>query len=263
MLSFANRDQLLQHLTSEHQSAILDGGQLSIIASQIQGIKERPKDECLLCGFVVENEGHTDVPSKRQSESRSKGKAKKHKTKRHQFTLTEVFSSSEDEEDPTHGTNNHESMARHIAAHLQTLMFLTLRVVSMQKDLGSDDEDAAESNAGTNDVQDYQGSHDSDEPPFFEDVNHQPELPWLPAAETYSFKFVAQARTVFIYPTLGSEDVIDSSIQLPDSSTIQETILRLEALLATTEQNQDFYNSWALGSARRGSVQWWTCVSYL
>ncbi|KAJ0136306.1 hypothetical protein HZ326_20685 [Fusarium oxysporum f. sp. albedinis] len=249
---FAKRDDLLQHLTSEHQSDTFDCGQLSMIAGQSQGIKERPYNECLLCGFVVENEGQKDVPSKRQSESRSEGNTKKRKTKRHKFNVTEIFSSSEDEEDQSHKANNHESMTRHIAAHLQTLMFLTLRVISMQKGLGSEDEDAAESNAGTNDVQDYQVSHHLDEPPSFEDVNHQSELPWLPAAETYSFHFDTQERTVVRYPTLVCEDIIDTSIQFPDSSTVQETIIRLEALLATTEQNRGFYDSsiWALKSAR-------------
>ncbi|TXC03427.1 hypothetical protein FocTR4_00002207, partial [Fusarium oxysporum f. sp. cubense] len=135
-------------------------------------------------------------------ESRSEGNTKKRKTKRHQFNVTEIFSSTEDEEDQSHKANNHESMTRHIAAHLQTLMFLTLRVISMQKGLGSEDEDAAESNAGTNDVQDYQVSRHLDEPPSFEDVNHQSELPWLPAAETYSFHFDTQERTVVRYPTL-------------------------------------------------------------
>ncbi|EMT64893.1 hypothetical protein FOC4_g10007590 [Fusarium odoratissimum] len=97
--------------------------------------------------FALYNQGQKDVPSKRQSESRSEGNTKKRKTKRHQFNVTEIFSSTEDEEDQSHKANNHESMTRHIAAHLQTLMFLTLRVISMQKGLGSEDEDAAESNA--------------------------------------------------------------------------------------------------------------------
>ncbi|KAH7190039.1 hypothetical protein BKA60DRAFT_586652 [Fusarium oxysporum] len=272
---FANRDDLLQHLTSEHQSDTFDCGQLSMIAGQSQGIKERPYNECLLCGFVVENEGQKDVPSKRQSESRSEGNTKKRKTKPHQFNVTEIFSSSEDEEDQSHKANNHESMTRHIAAHLQTLMFLTLRVISMQKGLGSEDEDAAESNAGTNDVQDYQVSHHLGEPPSFEDVNHQSELPWLPAAEIYSFHFDTQERTVVRYPTLGCEDIIDTSIQFPDSSTVQETIIRLEALLATTEQNRGFYHSsiGALESARHqspprssynggsGSISRWQCCN--
>ncbi|KAK2688412.1 hypothetical protein QWA68_012334 [Fusarium oxysporum] len=118
---FDKRDELLQHLTSEHQSDSFDRGQLSMIAGQSQGIKERPNDECLLCGLVVKNESQNYVPSKRQSESRSEGNTKKRKTKRHQFNATEIFSSSEDEEDQSPKANNHESMNRHIAAHLQTL----------------------------------------------------------------------------------------------------------------------------------------------
>ncbi|KAF5598605.1 hypothetical protein FPCIR_2902 [Fusarium pseudocircinatum] len=269
MSSFASRDELLQHLTSEHQSGTLDDGRLSIIAGQSQGIKERPKDECLLCGFVVENEGQTGVPSKRQGESRSEGKTKKQKTERRQATLTETFSSSKEEEGPNHEAINHESMARHIAAHLQTLMFLTLRVILTQKDLGSEDEDAAESHTRTNDVQDYQSSHDLDDPPSSEDASHRLESPWLPAAETFSFNFDIQERAVFRYPTIKSEDIIDTSIQLPDSLTVQETIIRLEALLATTEQNGGFYNSLVglLESARnleppREGISYWICVSY-
>ncbi|ENH65701.1 hypothetical protein FOC1_g10001674 [Fusarium oxysporum f. sp. cubense race 1] len=97
---------------------------------------------------LFKNESQNYVPSKRQSESRSEGNTKKRKTKRHQFNATEIFSSSEDEEDQSPKANNHESMTRHIAAHLQTLMLLTLRVIAMQKGLGSEEEDAAESNAG-------------------------------------------------------------------------------------------------------------------
>ncbi|KAG7420869.1 hypothetical protein Forpe1208_v001900 [Fusarium oxysporum f. sp. rapae] len=133
MSSFANRDELLQHLTSEHQSDTFDGGQLSMIAGQSQGIKERPYNECLLCGFVVENEGQKDVPSKRESELWSEGSTKKLKTEHQSIPAA---SSSDDY---GHKANDHESMTRHIAAHLHTLMFLTLRVLSMQRDTGPED----------------------------------------------------------------------------------------------------------------------------
>ncbi|KAG5751771.1 hypothetical protein H9Q72_008452 [Fusarium xylarioides] len=278
MSPFANRGELLQHLTREHQSDALDYDQLSMIAGQSQGIKERSNDECLLCGFVIETECQKGVPSQRQNESRREGKMKKRKTKRDQFNPTVAFSSSSDEEDRCYEANNHESMTHHIAAHLQTLMFLTLRVLEMQKDMGSENEDVAGSNIGTVDNRDYQDSQYLDDPLSFEDESSQSELIWLPAVEAYSFNFDRQQHQVLRYPVLEREDIINTSIESPDSSTIQETILRLEALLATTQQNQDFHNSTirALESTRHrnssrpsyysggnsGSVSLWQCVSY-
>lgn len=259
--SFVNRDKLSQHLTSEHQSANFDDRQLSIIACQSQGFKDRPKDECLLCGFVVESEDQKEVSSKRESKSRRETSTKRLKTG--QLQSVPAATSSNDPEKDGHEERKNEHMARHIAAHLQTLMFLTLRVISMQQGVGSDDEDEAESNAGTNDVQDYQGSNHSDGPPSFEDANRCSDIPWLPAAEPYFFNFVTQERTVFIHPTLEIADIFDTSIKFPNSSTVQEIISHMETLLAIIEQNGRFYHSsiGALESTHHGISQW-QCVSY-
>ncbi|RKL08477.1 hypothetical protein BFJ71_g1764 [Fusarium oxysporum] len=192
--------------------------------------------------FAPYNESQTeDIPSKRESESWGEGSTKKLKTERHQ-SIPAATTFNEQEKDGTK-EKKHDYMTHHIAAHLQTLMFLTLRVILMQQGVGSEEEDAAESNAGTNGIQNYQGPHRLGDPPSFEDENYQSELPWLPAAEPYSFDFDPLQHKVFRYPIFGREDIIDTSIQNPDSFTVQETIVHLEALLATIEPNRGFYNS--------------------
>ncbi|EXL45922.1 hypothetical protein FOCG_11918 [Fusarium oxysporum f. sp. radicis-lycopersici 26381] len=145
---------------------------------------------------------------------------------RHMFAPYSIPAATTFNEQEKDGTKEkkHDYMTHHIAAHLQTLMFLTLRVILMQQGVGSEEEDAAESNAGTNGIQNYQGPHRLGDPPSFEDENYQSELPWLPAAEPYSFDFDPLQHKVFRYPIFGREDIIDTSIQNPDSFTVQETI---------------------------------------
>ncbi|CVL02542.1 uncharacterized protein FMAN_00048 [Fusarium mangiferae] len=257
MSSFEHRVELFQHVTSMHESDAFDSRQLSLIANQSQGIRERPVDECPLCGLAVERESQKeDVPSKRESDSWSEGSRKKLKAGQQQ--PIPAATSSNDQENQSHETNNHESMALHIASHLQTLMFLTLRVISMQRDMGSEDEDVVGSNIGTDDFHDHQDEQHVNDPLSFEDDSPQLENSWLPAAEVHSFEFGPLQRTVFKYPMLRCEDILDTSIEFPDSSTIQEIIIRLEALLSTTKQNLDFY-AWsevALESVRNQNLSW-------
>uniref|UniRef100_A0A0D2Y3N1 Uncharacterized protein n=1 Tax=Fusarium oxysporum (strain Fo5176) TaxID=660025 RepID=A0A0D2Y3N1_FUSOF len=97
--------------------------------------------------FAPYNESQTeDIPSKRESESWGEGSTKKLKTERHQ-SIPAATTFNDQEKDGTK-EKKHDYMTHHIAAHLQTLMFLTLRVISMQQGVGSEEEDAAESNAG-------------------------------------------------------------------------------------------------------------------
>ncbi|KAM0547526.1 hypothetical protein ACHAPJ_010399 [Fusarium lateritium] len=231
-------------MTDTHHPTIFNEAQLHTIADQSQMPKYRPEYECLLCGFLI-NEENTPVtvPVKRDSQLGSDVTNKKVKI---EDQLT--FSRLETPEDPTEFqqvTGMHDSIARHIASHLQTLMGLLIRIVLMHRDVGSGQENESVNSAtDTIDLEDYEKQRDFLSVMPFEDISLRQKSAWIPDVAVHNTECLQ--GTVHIYPTLDYDDLVDSYLSdtsIPDSSAIDDIILRLETLYTTVKQHRDFYTS--------------------
>ncbi|KAH6633953.1 hypothetical protein B0J18DRAFT_414818 [Chaetomium sp. MPI-SDFR-AT-0129] len=153
---YTTAEELHRHLTDAH-SDIFDASKLRVIA---QGSKvERPRawNECLMCCYPVEEVAKM-APSKRQKTQLSLDNNKRLKAAAAPELpgsslprkLEDCPSPSDDflEAQNKPASDDAKTMARHIAGHLQTLMLLTIRLASLQKEEdGDEEEDDADSEA--------------------------------------------------------------------------------------------------------------------
>ncbi|KAK5655303.1 hypothetical protein OQA88_5870 [Cercophora sp. LCS_1] len=152
---YRSPEALQAHLAQRH-CAMFAPDQLQAVSRQSQMERQRPSDECLLCCLPIEELGPDIQASsqKRQKEQLGHEANKTLRTRlamRHPGSHRKVEGDVEDSDVPQIATepqqptmNRTEKMARHIAGHLQTLMLLTMRLASLQKEQ-SDEEDDAES----------------------------------------------------------------------------------------------------------------------
>ncbi|KAF4446596.1 serine/threonine protein kinase [Fusarium austroafricanum] len=134
---YTGSHSLREHLTVEH-SNILEGHNPDIISEQSRMLKLRPRDECLLCGFrAQECMLETTVPSKRENQTPEDMNNERIKPDGPETAGHPYGSSLDAQSNPDPDIN----LARHIASHLQTLMFLVLRIVSIKEsyDQGQDE----------------------------------------------------------------------------------------------------------------------------
>ncbi|KAI9155264.1 Ankyrin repeat domain-containing protein [Paramyrothecium foliicola] len=143
---YHNSKALYEHLVKSHR-ADFTIPQLQVISRQSKTEKSRAWDDCLLCGFTSEEHSHQEVESrKRRKRDPKKGACKDARTTFEMAypnprTFTNEDSDTSSDSDATlvpTGRNQADErskpITRHIAAHLQVLMFLTLRFAALQND---------------------------------------------------------------------------------------------------------------------------------
>ncbi|SPQ27139.1 50fb5322-f6f5-45bd-bf2d-c3b8a4488d95 [Thermothielavioides terrestris] len=127
--------------------------QLQAIARQSKVERPRPWNECLLCHFTVEE---AEPPPKRHREQpvneAAGGKSSRTSfAMKHPEPMRDIDQDSDTSDDPLEEaglvptSDNAETMARHIASHLQALMLLTIRLASVHDDRDQDRQDDANS----------------------------------------------------------------------------------------------------------------------
>ncbi|KAK4144819.1 uncharacterized protein C8A04DRAFT_11232, partial [Dichotomopilus funicola] len=149
-------EELHRHLTDDH-SDMFDASKLRVIAQGSKVERPRPWNECLMCRYPVEEVARL-TPPKRQKRQLSLDHNKRLKPAAAPELqgpsvprkLEDCPSPSDDslEEQNKPALDDSKTMARHIAGHLQTLMLLTIRLASLQKEEdGDEEEDDADSEA--------------------------------------------------------------------------------------------------------------------
>lgn len=217
---------------------LFDEEQLRIVADQSEVHKDRPKDECLLCRFHVARD-----PDMQNEDHQSIIETVNKKLK----TGTELAASSTSFIPNSNGRpddTEHDYMALHISSHLQTLMFLSLRVISIRRDAELEQDETAKSDAITIDSKDCPVICNPPDPVVFSDEGPPTTSAWIPATEGYTMQYLR--GIVQIYPKLEFNNLIDPELPdapIPDSEAIEDMIIRLEVLLGTTEQHRLFYES--------------------
>ncbi|AEO71873.1 uncharacterized protein THITE_49644, partial [Thermothielavioides terrestris NRRL 8126] len=145
-------DALHDHLVQAHGD-MLPPAQLQVIARQSKVERPRPWNECLLCHFTVED---AEPPPKRHREQpvneAAGGKSSRTNfAMKHPEPMRDIDQDSDTSDDPLEEaglvptSDNAETMARHIASHLQALMLLTIRLASVHDDRDQDRQDDANS----------------------------------------------------------------------------------------------------------------------
>lgn len=169
---YDNSQALFSHLDESHRNDFTTS-ELQAISRQSKTEQSRTWNDCLLCGFTLDEQDDEDESAFRK---RRKGHPKQETIKGARRTLemtnpdphtsdAEDSDTSSDSEDAssrsqrTHQTNERtKAIARHVAAHLQVLMFLTLRFAALQNDddqggldgdVNSDSADIDEGNSDT------------------------------------------------------------------------------------------------------------------
>ncbi|KAL8367018.1 hypothetical protein RB595_007615 [Gaeumannomyces hyphopodioides] len=161
---YTGPEALHGHLVQAHGD-LFPESQLQAIARQSKVERPRPWDECLFCCFKVEE---TEPPPKRRKEqlvnkagnksSRTSFAIKHPKPERENDQGSDASDDSLDVPGLVLTADNAETMARHIATHLQALMLLTIHLAFLSDDHSQETQDHANSvsvDAG-----------DSDEAPF-------------------------------------------------------------------------------------------------
>ncbi|KAI0449228.1 hypothetical protein F5B21DRAFT_518328 [Xylaria acuta] len=145
---------LYSHMERSHSDGFTNE-QLEIISRQSKLDQPRSGNDCLLCCFVV---GEQAISGEVVFPKRRKRGVKQENTKAsrralemvnpdpHSPNLLDTSSDSDDTDTPRDQSQQQNedrsvAMARHVAAHLQTLMFLTLRFADIQNYNGRLDDD--------------------------------------------------------------------------------------------------------------------------
>ncbi|SPO02493.1 uncharacterized protein DNG_05166 [Cephalotrichum gorgonifer] len=152
--SYTSPEALHLHLTRSHGDKF-SASSLQAISRQSGVVRPRRWNECLLCCATVDEVGASDKtePPKRRKRQLRRGSDKILRTTvttGHPNPPVEELGkglegdSDEPSDDSLGGTDkimtseNAEMMARHIAAHLQTVMLFTIRLASLQDEQSSD-----------------------------------------------------------------------------------------------------------------------------
>lgn len=169
---YANPEALHTHLEQAHDG-VFPSNQLLAIARQSKVERQRPWNECLLCCFSIEE---VEPPPKRRKERLTGENGNKRSKTNNGMKQSKVRNEIDHGSDtgdnsldvsagPTSISNGCETVARHVAAHLQALMLLTIRIASIHDDddqVSQDDAGSASVYAGSSSVD----SWDSDDTPF-------------------------------------------------------------------------------------------------
>ncbi|UKZ73754.1 hypothetical protein TrVFT333_001404 [Trichoderma virens FT-333] len=152
---------LYSHLKELHSSDFTDA-QLQAISRQSKTELPRASNDCLLCCFAVEEQGHNDeaiFPKRRKEQP--KQEASKSARKSFEMTNPDPHSSDPGVSDTSSDSDDMDShqqrrqrnkdrsktVARHVAIHLQVLMLLTLRFAAILQDDDGDLDDGAKSDS--------------------------------------------------------------------------------------------------------------------
>jgi len=196
--TFSNPDNLYNHILLHHEHQVVRPNNTEIW-EQVTGAAAddtRPTDVCPLCFFIVT--GADSKPRKRrQSQGKGPQKRLKSAARRSKVTFAEdVFGPSEPvnevttdphleeateeaETDDLHATSY--TLGRHIAAHLQYLMFLSLRLMVTHNETKGDEDDvgsyslAPESGASQSEERRAEGWGDTMHPHESHDETSQPD----------------------------------------------------------------------------------------
>ncbi|KAJ5472052.1 hypothetical protein N7539_008717 [Penicillium diatomitis] len=162
---YRNSEALHVHLKQSHADEFTSK-QLQAFSRQSRIAQPRARNECLLCCCLVEEtpQDHGGVVFPKRRKGSSKQQTAKNARKTHetitavrpspQANFSDTSSDSDDANPPSHRpqTQVHaRALARHIAAHLQGLMLLTLRFAALQTDDAVLDDDAKSDLVDTDD----------------------------------------------------------------------------------------------------------------
>ncbi|TGJ86467.1 hypothetical protein E0Z10_g2279 [Xylaria hypoxylon] len=139
-------EALYSHMEGFH-NADFTNEQLQLISRQSKIHQSRAWNACLLCCFVVEEHGNTGIPKRRKGElkqetTKSARKSLEMTNPHPQMSNTEFSDTSSDSDSADSHRHQQQQqiedrskvLARHVAAHLQALMILTLRFADIHND---------------------------------------------------------------------------------------------------------------------------------
>lgn len=145
---YSNPQALYSHLQEFHHDGYTNE-QLRVISQQSKVKQPRAWDNCLLCGFQVEEENNKDTAGfKKQTIGELRHSAVKSARTTYSMMHPGHYSSDDSDFSDTASDLDMDSLqqrlqrtedrskaiARHIAMHLQVLMLLTMRFAALQKD---------------------------------------------------------------------------------------------------------------------------------
>ncbi|OAA37531.1 C2H2 finger domain-containing protein [Beauveria brongniartii RCEF 3172] len=140
-VAFSGPEDLSAHMKQSHASRFSDK-QLDIIAYRSRIFKRRPSNECLLCGLSIQGEkGEKGEKASSQTMSLKQQGGHSGIPKAESDMLSADHDGTSNQSGTVPSLKPPKAVARHIASHLQALMFLTMHIVSEQKDTGSQDYD--------------------------------------------------------------------------------------------------------------------------
>ncbi|KAL7921713.1 hypothetical protein ACQKWADRAFT_321286 [Trichoderma austrokoningii] len=197
---YSNPQALNSHLQESHHKTFTNE-QLHVLSQQSKIKQSRAWDNCLLCGFKVEKEDDKDTTGffKRPKEEL---KQEAFKSARTTYSMTHPGHNNSDDSDFSDTSSDMDMnslrqrqqqtegrskpVARHIAAHLQVLMLLTLRFAALQKDneklvdddLNSDYVDVDDENSSPkgNDPENLSGIDSGRDDVTMEDMDDEDDL---------------------------------------------------------------------------------------
>ncbi|EHK18146.1 uncharacterized protein TRIVIDRAFT_123746, partial [Trichoderma virens Gv29-8] len=156
---YSNPQALYLHLKESHSNTFTNE-QLQVISRQSKIEQLRPWNNCLLCCFKVEEGDNNTAVFPKRKKALSKQEPFKSARNTYEMMHPGHYSSDSDFSDtssnPDKKSHQHRSqqtedhskaVARHIAAHLQVLMLLTLRFAALQGDNGALADDDFKSNS--------------------------------------------------------------------------------------------------------------------
>ncbi|KAL7921155.1 hypothetical protein ACQKWADRAFT_327934 [Trichoderma austrokoningii] len=172
--SYNSSDALHSHLAKSHGDDIPSSTMLQAISRQSKVEQPRAWNDCLLCCFTIEEQKGKDDPnaSKRQIRQQKQETVKSSRKTLEtagpdhpslDLELSGLSSDSDNADSHQQRPERLSAVARHIAAHLQVLMLLTLRFAALQSyDKDLDDDDDLQSNSVDVDEENSAGLEDSD-----------------------------------------------------------------------------------------------------
>jgi len=149
---YQNPEALHAHLSEGHPE-VFPPEYLDVISRQSKMERPRASNECLLCCFTIKNlepEAATTLPKRQkvqlENENRKIARTTLAMYPHASRKIADAALEEPDRSVTTIGTDqsleNAETMARHIASHLQALMLLLMRVASIQNVKPDDGDDA-------------------------------------------------------------------------------------------------------------------------
>ncbi|KAL7958816.1 hypothetical protein V8C34DRAFT_281798 [Trichoderma compactum] len=158
---YSSPQALYSHLEASH-SCDFSSAQLQAISRQSKTEQPRASNDCLLCCFAVQEQGHSDeavFPKRRKEQPKQDASKSARKTLEmanpdsHTSDLEFSDTSSDSDDMKSHQRRKQRNkerskvVARHVAVHLQVLMLLTLRLAAALQDDDGDLEDGTKSDS--------------------------------------------------------------------------------------------------------------------